>query len=119
MHYIHPAPFSEATRFMMLDAITAVGGIMFVALAIRQGWRRSVWRFPDSEATRQRVRRPRRRHPPNPKQMFLSVLLIVGIIVAGAIAYFVLPQSRVILAQNRVIEGPVRVIDGDTIVVAG
>ena len=51
--------------------------------------------------------------------MFFSVLLAVGIIVAGAIAYFALPQSRVILAQNRVIEGPVRVIDGDTIVVAG
>jgi endonuclease YncB( thermonuclease family) len=51
--------------------------------------------------------------------MFLSVLLAVGIIVAGAIAYFALPQSCVILAQNRVIDGSVRVIDGDTIVVAG
>jgi endonuclease YncB( thermonuclease family) len=126
MHYIHPAPFSEVTRFAMLDAITVVGGITFVALAIRQAWRRFVWRLPVSEAALQGARRSGRAkwpHPPSPKQglarqIFLFVAAIAGMIATGAIAYFALAQNRVILA-HRVIEGPVRVIDGDTIVVAG
>jgi endonuclease YncB( thermonuclease family) len=120
--HIHQAPFSEATRFAILDAITVFSGTTFVALAIRQAWRR----FAVGETALQRTRRSGRAKwpdPPNPKQRLAREIFlfaaIAGIMVAVATAYFALAQNRVILAQNNVIEGPVRVIDGDTIVVAG
>jgi hypothetical protein len=45
LHYFplrfgHPAPFSEATRFMLLDAVTFLGAIFLVWLVIRELWRR-------------------------------------------------------------------------------
>jgi hypothetical protein len=40
LRFVHPAPFSEATRFMMLDAVTFLGAILFIWLVIREIWRR-------------------------------------------------------------------------------
>jgi hypothetical protein len=40
LRFVHPAPFSEATRFMMLDAVTFLGAIFFVWLVIRELGRR-------------------------------------------------------------------------------
>jgi micrococcal nuclease len=112
MHYIHPAPFSEATRFMMLDAITAVGGIMFVYLAIREAGRR-VWReIPRARHAAFNAKQGPARQNLRPRRLIPFVALIAGIIAIGAAAYFA-------LAQYHTIEGPVRVIDGDTVVVAG
>src|SRR5579871_1730634 len=112
MPFIHPARFSEATRFMMLDAVTAFGGIIFGALAIRQAWRRYVWLRALDEATPLRVGRSGRAKWPEPRssqqgmarRIFPAAAAIAAVIVAGAVAYSG-------LGQDRVVEGPVRVID--------
>jgi micrococcal nuclease len=112
VHYIHPALFSEATRFMMLDAITAVGGIMFVYLAIREAGRRAWREIPRARHAAFNAKQGPARQNLRPRRLIPFVALIAGIIAIGAVAYFA-------LAQGHTIEGPVRVIDGDTVVVAG
>jgi hypothetical protein len=97
---------------MMLDAITAVGGIMFIYLAIR-GARRRAWReIPRVRHAAFNAKQGAARQDLRPRRLIPFVALIAGIVAIGAAAYFE-------LAQDRTIGGPVRVIDGDTIVVAG
>jgi hypothetical protein len=108
MHYIHPAPFSEVTRFMMLDAITAVSGIMLVYLAIREVERRAWREIPRPRPAAFNATQGPARQNLKPRRLMPFVALVAGIIATGAAAYFA-------LAHDHTIEGPVRVIDGDTI----